>query len=162
MALGLVRFRRLPGGEIAVRLTPAERQVLRVLLADLATSLASDDPATARLQPPAYPDDPEAEAEYRALVGSALEDGRHANLATVAGTLDAPRLDGAQASAWLGALNDLRLVMGSRFEIVDDLAADLPPEDDERYPEFVQLLYLGWLEEQLVAALAEGLEDDRA
>lgn len=158
MALGLVRFRRLPEGEIAVRLTPAERQVLRVLLEDLAASLASDDPATSRLHPPAYPEDPAAEAEYRSLVGSALEEGRQANLATVAATIDAPRLDGAQAAAWLGTINDLRLVMGSRLEIVDDLVADLPPEDDERYPEFVQLLYLGWLEEQLVDALADGLD----
>lgn len=159
MALGLVRFRRLPDGLIAVRLTPGERQVLRVLLDDLAASLSSDDPATARLHPPAYPDDPAAEAEYRSLVGTSLGDGRRANLAVVAETLEADRVGDGQASAWLAAINDLRLVMGTRLEIADDLAADLPPEDDPRYPEFVQLLYLGWIEEQLVDALARGLDE---
>lgn len=159
MALALVRFRRRADGLIAVRLAPGERQVLRVLLEDLAQALASDDPATARLYPPAHPDDPVAEAEYRSLVASSLEDGRRANLGVVAETLEADHLDDVQASAWLAAINDLRLVMGARLEIVDDLAADLPPEDDERYPEFVQLLYLGWLEEQLVDALARGLDE---
>ena len=158
MSLGPVRFRRVADGEVVVRLTPGERHVLRLLLDDLASSLASGDQATERLRPPAYPDDPEAEAEYRSLVGAGLEDGRRANLATVAQTLEGSRLDDRQAAAWLGAINDLRLVMGSRLDIRDDLAADLPPEDDPRYPDFVQLLWLGWIEEQLVDALAEGLE----
>ena len=75
--------------------------------------------ALARLYPPAFPDDPEAEAAYADLVLADLVDTRRERVAIVEATLDAEALDDAQAAAWLGTLNDLRLVLGSSLGIED-------------------------------------------
>jgi hypothetical protein len=57
-------------------------------------------------------------------------------------------------AAWLGALNDLRLVLGTRLEVTEDsVEQDFPPGDPRR--ETLALYhYLGWLESQAVDALA--------
>jgi hypothetical protein len=58
-----------------------------------------------------------------------------------------------EALAWLGVLNDVRLTLGVRLEISDDLDGDVDPADP-RAPGLRLLYYLGWLEEHLVAALS--------
>ena len=56
--------------------------------------------------------------------------------------------------AWLTALNDLRLVLGTRLEVSEDsLLGDLP-EDDPRAPDLALYAYLSWLQEQVIEAMA--------
>jgi hypothetical protein len=152
------RVRRTRRGEFQLRLPPEERAVLRALPDQLRELLATDDPALERLFPPAYPEDPAADREYAGLVRGDLVAARLSSLDVMEATIDADRLDDEQLAAWLSAINDLRLVLGTRLEVTEDLyGADLP-EDDPRTPGLALYFYLGWLEEQVVEALASGID----
>ena len=50
-------------------------------------------------------------------MGSELLDGRRAALELVAETVDHDRLSAEEADTWLRALNDLRLVLGTRLDV---------------------------------------------
>jgi len=132
--------------------------VLRTLPSQLRALLRSDDPALERLFPPAYAEDPELEEEYRRLVREDLVASRQSSLDVMESTIDATRLDEEKVLAWLGALNDLRLVLGTRLEVTEDLYEKGLPQDDPRAPAFAVYGYLGWLQEQVVEALAAGVD----
>ena len=114
-------FRPVSGGGYRVRLGRDERDAVRELCRELRTLVAADAPDVARLFPPAFRDDDEAAAEFEELTRDGLEAERLAAFDTVARTIDADRLDEAEASAWCGALNDVRLVLGERLEVTDEL-----------------------------------------
>ena len=67
--------------------------------------------------------------------------------------------DEAQAAAWLGAVNDLRLVRGTRLGITEENEANPVDEADPDARQKIVFLWLGWIEEQLVDALAAGLPE---
>ena len=145
-------------GSVRLRLPREERELLRTLPAQLRSLLdeAPDDPSLERLFPPAYDDD-ESEAEYRRLMRDELLDGRRRALETLEETLDRDRLSAEQAQAWLTALNDLRLVLGTRLDVrEDELLARVDPADP-RAPALGVYMYLSWLQEQLVEALEADL-----
>lgn len=153
---------RLPDGRIEMRLGSREREILAGLLEDLGGLLAADAPpdaALVRLHPPAVPGDPRASAEFDDLVRSDLDDDRQARLAVVAATLEDPSLDEGQATAWLGVLNDLRLIAGTRLGITEENEREPIDESGPDAERLVTFAWLGWLEEQLVDALASGLPD---
>jgi hypothetical protein len=139
-------------GTYRLRLTRAERAVLRRLPAELRDVLDGGDPATVRLFPPAYQDDPVRDAEYRRMVHDELVAGRRRAAEVMESTVDADRLDREELEAWMGALNDLRLVLGTRLDVTED-PEDLPQEDP-RAEAMALYHYLGWLEAQAVEALA--------
>ena len=147
------RIRRARGGGYQLNLTPAERDLLRSLPTQLRQLIAADDPSVFRLFPSAYPDDPEREAEYTSMVHDDLMAHHMGSLETFESTVDAERLEEEQVLAWLAALNDLRLVLGTRLDITEDLF-DLP-EDDPRAPGVAVYGYLTWLQEQVVEALSD-------
>ena len=150
--------RIVPSGDgFRLRLSRQERDILRDLPGQLREILESDDPALHRLFPPAYQEDPEREAEYRRLVRDELVAGRRRALEVMESTVDARRLDQEQLTAWLGALNDLRLVLGTRLDVTQDDDRELP-QDDPRAAAMALSHYLGWLEAQAVDALTEGLD----
>jgi hypothetical protein len=151
------RVERTGPGAYRLRLPADERRVLRTLPAQLRELLTTDDPSLARLFPPAYPDDEEASAEYDRLVRQELLDGRLEALRVLERTVDAERLDGEELSAWVGALNDLRLVLGTRLGVMEEsYGAELDPRDP-RAPQLALYGYLSWLQEEAVAALAADL-----
>ena len=153
------RVRRTRTGELQLRLRDDERELLRSLPGQLRQLVAEapTDPALHRLFPPAYREDAEKEAEYRRLMGDELQERHLAALAVMEETVDAERLTAEQATAWLSALNDLRLVLGTRLDVTEEaLGTDVDPEDP-RAPALALYGYLSWLEEQVVEALAGGL-----
>ena len=150
-------FSRARDGEIELTLSRDERALLAGLAAELRAQLDGDtrDPSLRRLFPPAYDDEAE-ETAYRELAYDSLLDGRRAALELLAETVDRDRLSAEEADAWLRALNDLRLVLGTRLDVQEDtFAADLRP-DDPNAPALAVYGYLSWIQEQLVAALSEG------
>jgi Domain of unknown function (DUF2017) len=149
------RIERTGKGEIRLRLPRNERALLRSLPAQLRRLLveAPEDPSLERLFPPAY-DDADSEDEYRRLMGEELLEGRRRALRVVEETLDQDRLTKEQAEAWLTALNDLRLVLGTRLDVTQDMLLErLRPDDPDAF-ELSLYAYLSWLQEQLVEALA--------
>jgi hypothetical protein len=69
----------------------------------------------------------------------------------------ATRVTEEQMSAWLAALNDIRLVLGTRLDVTEDLYERGLPPGDPRVPQFALYQYLGFLQEQVVEAVARGL-----
>lgn len=178
-------FSRGPEGTVVVRFSQTERLVLRTLVTDLLALLdvddpsgsvtddlerslgiggntePSDDPALARLFPDAYRDDSEASAEFRRYTESDLRSGKRGHARTVLQTLerggrrDRLALSAAETNAWLGALNDLRLIVAARLEITedDDDPMDKFPASDPRSEVGVWYHWLGWLQETLLESL---------
>lgn len=151
------RIDRRPGGRFRLRLTARERDLLRALPGQLRDLLGSEDPSLRRLHPPAYEDDPDHEAEYRRMVRDDLLRQRDEALRLMEETIDADTLDREQLGAWVGALNDLRLVLGTRLDVTEEMYEASLPEDDPRAPAFALYGYLGLLEERMVEALASEL-----
>jgi Domain of unknown function (DUF2017) len=147
----------LPGGSYAVELEPHEEELLRSLAAELETLVAAEDPAVARLFPSAHRDDPAAEREYRRLVRHSLVSGRLEALHALRTSAGAETLSHDDAEAWCAALNDLRLVLGERLGVTEELyERELDPGD----PDAVELSLYGWLtwlQASVVDALASRL-----
>ena len=152
---GQHRIEPAPDGGVRFFLPPAERELLLQLRAELLSLLdsAPDDPSLERLFPHAY-DDAESEAEYRRLMGDELLEGRQHALRVIEETLDQDRLTKEQAESWLTALDDLRLVLGTRLDVTEDMLLERLRPDDPNAFEISLYAYLSWLQEQLVDALA--------
>ncbi len=139
--------KRTRSGRYQLRLSAGERAVLRTLPQQLEELLGQDDPSLRRLFPPAYEDDPERDAEYRRLMRDDLLVRHQAALSTMSRTIDAADLSEEELTAWLGSLNDFRLVLGTRLGVTEDEVATGTP-DHALYH------YLTFLEESMVQALA--------
>lgn len=136
------------------------------------------DPVLRRLFPDAYgdPEEPDSlkdteeqrthSAEFRRFTENDLRAGKRDNALAVIRSLDALaaageggavlKLSAGESRQWLGALNDLRLAIGSRLEIDDEDDTDLLfrlPDEDPRKPMVMAYLWLGGLQETLVSTL---------
>lgn len=174
-------FKRSLTGRIVLRVDVVEKGLLTTLLEQLVEFVTpessdvedplvqlvgidpeaelSDDPAMARLFPDAYVDDPEGASQFRRFTERSLRDTKLAHAATALDTLrrsgDKVTLSEAEAGAWLGALNDLRLALGTRMGITEQGMAELAdlPEEDPRSAMFHVYDWLTFLQESLVRAL---------
>ena len=146
--------KRTRSGEFDVRLSDDERDVLRSVAPQLRQLLDGDlaDPSLRRLFPPAYGEDPERDREYHALVRDELADRRRAAVDTFVATIDRQRLTEEELLAWMGSINDLRLVLGTRLDVTEELE-DVDPDDPDAGL-FALYGYLGWLLEHVVDALS--------
>jgi Domain of unknown function (DUF2017) len=150
------RVKRTRRGDFEVHLPDEERELLRSLPDQLRQALPTDDAGVGRLFPPAYVEDPERESEYRRLVHDDLMAEHLGALQVMEETMDARRLSEEQLTSWLGALNDLRLVLGTRLDVTEETyQEEMDPEAPDT-PAYAVFFYLGWLEEQIVEALAAG------
>lgn len=93
-------------------------------LSDSADPAAPGDPAAARLFPDGYRDDPTAAAELRRLTEGNLrarkDDAAARFAARVPDGGGKVRLDPDDTATWLTAINDLRLVLGTRLGVTED------------------------------------------
>ena len=150
-------IRPLGADAYALALDSGERAVLRSVARELRALVEADDPAVARLFPAAYRDDPDAAAEFDRLVRDGLVSGRVAALATVDRTADAERLGHDELESWCGALNDLRLVLGERLGVTEDLYERAVDPSDPRAPDLALYGWLSWLQSEIVEVLSAGL-----
>lgn len=146
-------------GTYRVRLPDEERAVLAALPGQLREALAAGEPTLYRLFPPAYSDDDAANMEYVQLVGGALLEGKLAALADLERTAHADSLTDAELRTWLGALESLRLVLGTQLDVTEESYGPLA-RDDPDAPRLALYHWLSWLQEEVVQALSAALEDD--
>jgi hypothetical protein len=147
------QIRRGADGSVRLQFLPHEAALLRELLDELEGLLDDpEDPDLRRLFPPAHADR-ESEEQYRSLVGDQLLSGRAKALSTMRETLEQHTLDPDEADAWLRALNDLRLVLGTRLDVSEEIDWEAVDLQDPRGRELAVYGYLSWLQEQLVEAL---------
>ncbi|MGW5419355.1 DUF2017 domain-containing protein [Streptomyces sp. NPDC003943] len=133
------------------------------------------DPALRRLFPDAYGDDTDelrqAAADFRRFTENDLRARKRDDALTMVRSLDSLASDSAAAGeggggilkltvdesrAWLGALNDLRLTIGTRLEVTEDDETEQLyrlPDEDPRKPMVMAYLWLGGLQETLVETL---------
>jgi hypothetical protein len=158
------RFR--PGRDDALTVSLAEEELglLRSLPEQLREVFEGDedDPARSRLFPRAYLD-PTAEteeAEWQALVGPSLLRERLDALQLITGTLGRAVLVGDwwqidlapdEVQAWLGVLNDTRLVLGTRLGVTEEERA-LDPADPDAGP-YALYQWLTWVQGDLIEEL---------
>lgn len=174
-------FRRTATGRIVLRVDAVEKGLLVTLLEQLADFVAPEalddedplvamvgldpdavrpeDPALARLLPDAYLDDDAAAAQFRRFTERSLRETKLAHTQTALETLrrsgEKVTLSSDEAGAWLGALNDVRLALGTRLGVTEEGMEELAslPDDDPRAPTFHIYDWLTYLQETLVRAL---------
>jgi len=150
-------IRRASDGSYRVRLPREERAVLQSLPGQLEDALDADEPSLYRLFPPAFADDVGANVDYHRLVGSGLEDGKRAALAELARTADADTLSEEELECWLGAVESLRLTLGTQLDVSEEtFITEIDPADPE-LPRYALYHWLSWLQEEIVDALSESL-----
>jgi uncharacterized protein DUF2017 len=127
-------------------------------------SESPDDPVLSRLLPDYHrldPDNPTKEdldsaGVLRSLHEPELVEAKVGVAAVVMQTLPRDggdvRLTYEQADAWLAALNDVRLALGTALDVTEDMPDELP-EDDPRAPHLGVYHWLTWVQESLVEAL---------
>jgi hypothetical protein len=130
------------------------------------SSESPDDPVLSRLLPDFHrldPDNPSKEdldsaAALRSLHEPEVLEAKVGVAAVVMQTLPPDggdvKLTFEQADAWLSAINDVRLALGTALDVTDDMPDELP-EDDPRSPHLGVYHWLTWVQETLVQALAE-------
>jgi hypothetical protein len=123
----------------------------------IGSPIAPTDPVLARLFPSAYREDEEAAGEFRRYTEATLRDGKRADATTLLETAAPGRLDltAEQGQAWLRAINDVRLALGVRLEITEEVHEEIAEmsDDDPRYPALVTYDWLTYLQDTLVRAL---------
>jgi hypothetical protein len=127
-------------------------------------SESPDDPVLSRLLPDYHrldPDNPSKEdldsaGVLRSLHEPELVEAKVGVATVVLETLPRDggdiRLTVEQADAWLAALNDVRLALGTALDVTEDMPDELP-EDDPRSPHLGVYHWLTWVQESLVEAL---------
>ena len=153
-------IRRRRDGRFAVKLDPSVRAVLVTMSEQLAPVLSPDDPMTKRLFPPAYASQihENAEQEYRDLVDNALINHHRQAFAVVAETSQAEILTATEFDAWLSAIGSMRLVLGTRLDVSEDM--ETPATDDPTAPEYALYELLGQLQYLMIEVLAAELPDE--
>jgi len=142
-----------------LRLDNRERELIRQILGDMRALLMVDaeDPRVRRLYPAAYADDAEKESEYRDLTLQELRSSRLANVDVVEASIAAETLTEEQLTAWMQAINSLRLVLGTLLDIDDDdQELGFDPDDPEARTQALYG-YLGGLLDEIVDAQLEKL-----
>jgi len=137
----------------------AELSALTGLGTDLGTALDDDgpaapsDPALARLLPDGYRDDEEAAGEFRRLTESSLRRDKVNAAERLLAALPADgagevRLDPETTESWLSTINDVRLALGTRLEVTEEMAE--PDPEDPDAPAYVVYLWLTELQGVLI------------
>jgi hypothetical protein len=162
-------------GGCRLHLSQGERALLASLPNDLAGVLTTFEdsgagsaaeaglpPSLKRLFPPAYTRDDEAERSYQALARADLLEHHRESLVTMAETAGATALTAEQVNEWLGALNDLRLVIGTILDVTEDgesLAASLANADEAAKHQIAVYQYLSGLQSEVIEFLETLLPD---
>lgn len=116
-----------------------------------------DNPVLARLLPEAYRDDPQAAGDFRRYTDADLRATKRADAQVVLDTLPVGKgrleLDRDQADRWLGALNDMRLALGTSLDVTEELEIEDLEDDDPRLQGLQVYGWLGYLQESLLSCL---------
>ena len=118
-------------------------------------STRPDDRVLARLLPDFTSEDADLAAGLRSLHEPALIEAKEAAAALVLDTLPVNggrvELEPEQGDAWLAAINDVRLALGTALDVSEDMPEQLPP-DDPRASHLGVYHWLTYVQDGLVQA----------
>lgn len=127
----------------------------RRVLASVPVLIETAGDAGGRLDYSAHPHDAEADARYRDLVGDDLSALRRQDLTEFEGLVGGASSSFDGLEAFMRVVGDARIVLAQRLGIDDEgWEAELDPRSD---PEVALLAWLGYLQDEAVAVLSEGL-----
>ena len=141
-------------GGYRLQLRRVERDLLQRLPTQALALIDDGHPSTRPLFPTAYPDDPEAETEFRRSAGPELLEARRQALQTLAATVDRAALGEEELERWLQALEVLRLVLGTQLQITEETDIGEPDPADPRSMHLALYGYLSALQDEAVQALS--------
>lgn len=148
-------FKSVGDDGYSVHLNEDARRWLVAMADQLEALLTSDSNDTRRLFPTAYPDDPELDAGYQILARDELIDGRKEAIDLLRQSANADVVTGEELTAWMGIVNDLRLVLGTRLDVSeDDANIDF---DDPNIDAYLAYHELGLVLSEIVDALSSTL-----
>ena len=132
---------------------PSDGQVLEAAFGLTDATEAPRDPVLARLLPDAYRDDPGAAGEFRRLTEGSLRRDKVSAADRLLATLPGEgsgevRLDPELTETWLSTINDVRLALGTRLEVTEEMAE--PDPEDPDAPAYVVYLWLTELQGVLI------------
>jgi hypothetical protein len=142
----------LPDGRFRVRWRATDRQMVQQLAAELDDALEADDPHLTRLFPPAYGTDEVRSHEYDAIARHELIDSRRAALAVLREAMVHPELDADQLGVLMRSINDLRLLVGTRLDVSEDVHERVS-SDDPNFADWLAYDRLTHLLAQIIQAL---------
>jgi hypothetical protein len=159
--MGLFRRQRMfepvGDGRFRVNLPVDTRRGLLSLAEELEEIQSTDRPEVRRLFPTAYADDPERDAGYQVFARDQLIEKRREAVAVIRRTTDADVFSVEELSAWMGILNDFRLVLGTLLDVSeDDHDIDIEAPDAEAH---ILYGYLGEIVHHIVEALTTSLPE---
>jgi Domain of unknown function (DUF2017) len=113
-----------------------DRAVLRQLVPQFTSLLDDpDQPVVKRLFPPAYSDSDdsfvEQQQEYRRLMQDDLVQRHRQEFELLVNTADAKTLTEEQLLAWAGAINSIRLILGTYLDVSEDDQSPAPETTEE-------------------------------
>jgi Domain of unknown function (DUF2017) len=145
------------GDRFAVHLSQGVRGLLVELCRQARALLDAEDPsidpAVSRLFPPAYPEDPLQNLEFETNLGAAPRSGKLEALDVVERTATASMLTEDELLAWIGVVNDLRLVLGTRIEITEESTDEDFAADDPRHETYRVYQFLGYLLQEMLEGI---------
>jgi hypothetical protein len=121
-----------------------------------------EDEVLLRLLPNAYADQVDA-SEFRRYTESTLRQKKQGHAMAMRSNLIAAidgvvEIDHDGANDWLGAINDVRLALGVRLKVEENLPEELQllAPDDPMHGVYAVYSWLGWLQESLLEAVMNG------
>jgi alkanesulfonate monooxygenase SsuD/methylene tetrahydromethanopterin reductase-like flavin-dependent oxidoreductase (luciferase family) len=123
-------FTRNRDGSVDVALGEVEVNAVDQTAAELIKELSDPGENSARWFPPAYADDPQHQQEFARMTRDDLIEHKNAAAKTVVDSIREgaikkgiwrARLTEEQAHAWLGALNDARLLLGTKLNVTEEM-----------------------------------------
>lgn len=154
-------------GKVLASFSEDEADLLRKLISDykdlIAIGPSAGDAVLQRLFPTASPTDEKVEMEYRELASEELKSHKHVTTATALDVLGRSggwegEVSEEQRESWLMLLTDLRLSLGVRLGMTEEMmAAPVDPNDPEQWPTAV-LHYLGAIQESLVESTSKAMK----
>jgi len=137
------RIRPRRDGTFSLRWRPADRDVVRGAADELRALLSTDDPSISRLFPSAYGSDGERNAGWDVLMRGELIERRLATLAVVEDLLGRDRCTAEELDAFMRAVNDARLVIGTRLDVDESgMPADVGDADRAAWLAYEHLGFL--------------------
>jgi hypothetical protein len=152
---------RTPDG-VSIELEGDEASLLERLTDEMQLLLREEpsptDPVSKRLFPDAY-DDPMDQAQYSDLMGDSLAAGKRAALAKMQESLAARSdervlLEGDTAEAWLSTLNDMRLAIGTRLDVTEEVMNQELDPSNPQAGALAVLHWLGWVQEAVLREIS--------
>ena len=141
-------IKKLSEDRYKLDLHPQIRQLLSDLKQTTLDHIEEGSPAAKRIYPIAYSGSAEMEMDFEKLTRKPLMNHHRENLALFESSLSKSVLTQNEVLAWIGSLNDMRLVLGTALDLDEDQPS--PSADDPNYEGYVIYDLLTYLQGVLI------------